>query len=104
MKLNDINISIENVNLDSNTSQNYPKDDLNEILSNFESLEQGKRYKYIKEYTLSMIEQTAEKEGRDSNRLLDMMVFDYVKNYHNDDYKSYLSTIDYLKQKEDTKQ
>lgn len=100
--MNNINISIKNVNLDSNTSQNHSKDDMNEILYNFENLEQGKRYKYIREYTLTMIEQIAEKEGRNLNRLLDMMVFDYIKNYHKDDYRSYLTSINDLRKHEDT--
>ncbi|COT18895.1 MULTISPECIES: hypothetical protein [Bacilli] len=101
MKFNDINIEIENVNLTSKEIQDDTNEDINEILLKLENLNQAKRQKYINAITLIIVEQLAEKEGRDLNRLFNMMVFDYIKNHHKEDYKEYVSIINEMSKKKE---
>ncbi|WP_192979600.1 MULTISPECIES: hypothetical protein [Staphylococcus] len=101
MKFNDINIEIENVNLTSKELQDDTNEDINEILLKLENLNQAKRQKYINAITLIIVEQIAEKEGRDLNRLFNMMIFDYIKNHHKEDYKEYVSIINEMSKKKE---
>ena len=69
-------------------------------MSELENLDQSKKSKYIRMITLTILEQIAEKEGRDFNRMLDLMIFEYIKNHHKNNYIDYVEEINQLSKKE----
>lgn len=101
LKFNDINISIDNVNLTPIAEQEKGENqDIDKALSELENLDQSKKSKYIRMITLTILEQIAEKEGRDFNRMLDLMIFEYIKNHHKNNYIDYVEEINQLSKKE----
>lgn len=101
MNFNDINISIDNVNLTPSAEEEKDESqDIDKALSELENLDQKKKSKYIRMITLTVLEQMAEKEGRDFNRMLDLMLFEYIKKHHKNNYIDYVEEINQLSKKE----
>lgn len=101
LNFNDINISIDNVNLTPVAEEGKGENqDIDKVLSELENLDQKKKSKYIRIITLNLLEQMAEKEGRDFNRMLDLILFEYIKKHHKNNYIDYAEEIHQLSKEE----
>ncbi|MGW7908797.1 hypothetical protein ACWEXP_13680 [Staphylococcus pseudoxylosus] len=104
MNFNDINISIDNVNLTPDNGilkhESENEVDFDKVLYELDNLDQSKRSKYIRVVTLNLLDLVAAKEGRDFNRTLDSVILDYIKNHHKNDYVNYVEEIYELSKKE----
>jgi len=100
LNFDDINISIDNVNLTAESGMLKDEVDIDRVIYKLENLEQSRKSKYIRTKTLKLLDILSKIEGRGFNRILDTMILDYLKNHHKNDFIKCVEVIHEISEKE----